>query len=875
MLGQLANWLLDPAEPIAQGLRGLASDGQPIATLSDVVAGLACLAIPVVFVVTFPKRSSRALVRLFVLLATVVLLCGAQYGLAVLPATVPMQALQVIMKVGTAIACAVTAVALWWLIPEALARLTRNDLDRANEVVFRLQQAECRLVAAVAEASEVRDDLAEEMFRREVAERDVYESEARYRLVAKNSSDMIILRSTGDDGRIYVSPASSTMIGYSPEELMAGEASIEVHPEDQGRVLAEHASLTAAMPQVTSEHRIRHRQGYWVWIEAVIRLANPDTAEECVVITARDVTERRRLECEQGVYKRQLEQTNAELERLALHLEQARDQAERQSRAKSRFLAGMSHELRTPLNGILGYAQLLRLEGGLGPAQSARVDAMLGAGAHLLQMINCVLDLSEIETDRAALHTAEIDVHRVAAACIDLVLPTAEAKQFSLTLTIDPAVPQLVVTDPSRLRQVLLNLLGNAVKFTARGSVVLHVSAPAGGSRLHFDVIDTGPGIPAEQRHRLFQEFERLDLNGTGTLEGAGLGLFLSAQLAALMGGKLGYRDNISGGSIFWLELPLVTSTEALPPPAAPSTAATAMTSASTATLDMVAPVGSATPLRILVVDDVAMNRDIATAFIQAAGHQAICAEGGAEAVEAATTHEFDVILMDVRMPHIDGLEATRRIRMLEGQRGSVPIVAMTAQAFSEQVEECQSAGMDVHLAKPFTLATLLGALTQGMEAGRRTRPPSGPQGSAQSNNPDAGSEPAETASKPKAATIPALGAELSVLDLTAFGQTAAFLKPEMVKQHLRTLADKAEQLLRTLQMADALNRNQTALAEAAHSLAGSGSMFGLERLAAICRHFERAIKNDPPSVPGIAEALQSALVATLEEIERRTLVDA
>lgn len=259
--------------------------------------------------------------------------------------------------------------------------------------------------------------------------------------------------------------------------------------------------------------------------------------------------------------------------------------------------------------------------------------------------------------------------------------------------------------------------------------------------------------------------------------------------------------------------------------------------------------------LRVLVVDDLALNRDIADAFLRAAGHLVTCAEGGAAAVAAAAGDNFDVILMDMRMPGMDGIEATRHIRALAGSRGRAPIVALTAQDFTEQANERAQAGMDGHLAKPFTQGTLLEAVRRAAVAGRSRA------------NTEAVSLPR---AMPAASAIAAPGAELPVLDPGAFGRTAAFLAPEMLASYLRTLVGRGEALLRGLHGPQALTRNGRENAAAAHTLAGSAGMFGFERLAAASRRFEHAALTGLAEAPILAESLTAAIKASIWEMQLR-----
>jgi PAS domain S-box-containing protein len=716
------------------------------------------------------------------------------------------------------------------LLREALARALdavglRREVERTQQELRLLNRAlELRIEERTQELEAANRRLREQMI-------ELRESETRYRLLADSTSDVITWLNL-DFSRTYASPACRTVLGYEPGEMVGREPASAIHPDDVDLVYERLHALTAG----ETEHdeatcRMHHKQGHWVWTEARFNLVRDEVTGQpaSIICSLRDISER---------------MANTELERLARHLTQARNQAEQASRAKSRFLASMSHELRTPLNGILGYAQLLRLGEGLNATQSARVDAMLDAGQYLLEMINRVLDFSEIEADAPELRACEIDPREIVRACLDIVRPIAEAKELELCAATSSDAPRRMVTDPGRLRQVLLNLLGNAVKFTPEGSVEMRLRA-AVGEGLRVEVADTGPGIPAERRNRLFQDFERLEAD---VVEGAGLGLAISARLAAAMGGRIGYQDNPGGGSLFWLELPLGI--------------------ASTATDSAAAPASKDLPehadrLRVLVVDDMAINRDIFSAFLCEAGHEVVCAVDGAEAVEAAAAEDFDVVLMDVRMPGVDGLEATRRIRALPGRRGRMPIIAVTAQAFAEQIQECRKAGMDEHLGKPFTYAGLLEIIARVVGGDERGAEPDK-------------MPPLQNPANPTPVTpISSVEPELPTFDLSAFESTAAFLDPDAVIVFLKTLASRGEALLRDLRDPEALAHGAGDVATAAHSFAGSADMFGFRRVGAAARHFERAVQAASPETPALIESLVGTLECSLQVIIERLAEEA
>ena len=631
-------------------------------------------------------------------------------------------------------------------------------------------------------------------------------SEARFRLLADHTSDMIV-RLDLDLAQVFVSPSCLGVCGFAPAELLGRSPLDFVHPDDRHSLERQFQRVREGRTGTElMTFRTAHRDGHHVWVEVAVSLArDPQGRPEALIASVRDVTSRK-------LQADELRIVNLELERLARHLGRARDRAERANTAKTRFLAGMSHELRTPLNGIVGYAHLLRLEGGLTADQSARVAGMLDAGEHLLGMISHVLELSEIEAEHVDLRRQDVALEALARSCLALVRPSADLKRLALSCEPEPAAARAISTDAARLRQVLLNLLGNAVKFTGAGHVALRIRPGSDHGHVRLEVADTGPGIQADEIERVFDEFERVGADAA--VEGAGLGLAISARLVKLMGGRIGHQDNPGGGSVFYVELPVGDL-------------------AGTAAEPGLLPPGSSQRLRVMVVDDVAMNRDIALAFLQAAGHEAVPIEGGREAVERAADDRFDVILMDVRMPDIDGLEATRRIRALAGAAATVPIVALTAQAFAEQIEECRAAGMTGHLAKPFAPDQLLAAVQTA-----------------------AGADPVPHQDDPSP----------PLLDEAAFRATATYLEPAVTSSYLDIIEERAATLLGALRVP----RQDDAAAAAAHEFAGSAGLFGFMRASELARCYERALRTVSPDAARLGGLLSRALEDTLPPLHDR-----
>ncbi len=627
---------------------------------------------------------------------------------------------------------------------------------------------------------------------RKQAEEALAESEARFRLLAENTSELIMLGH--DDGRrSYISPASMRLLGFAPDELMAMSLRDYVHPDDLQRLKDTTARLLRGEDQVSLVYRARHKTEGWVAVEGVFRrIPNAEPGQPSVVATFRDVSERQR-------------QAEA-LEQASAAAEAAREQAEQASQAKSDFLASMSHEIRTPLHSIIGYTDLMIESGGLGEEQALQAQRIQSSGAALLTVVDDILDFSKIEAGGIELDPRPFSLDSLVDNAVSIVRGLAAAKGLPILVHLGGDVPRDLVGDQDRLRQILLNLLNNAVKFTPHGHIALTIGAEDGApgqAELTFAVSDTGIGIPPERQSRLFQRFSQVDGSIRREFGGTGLGLAISKRLVELMGGAIGVESATSEGSTFWFRVPLALA-------AAGQAAAGQSGARGTA----------ARRARVLLVEDLEINQRLACAVLESAGHEVDVLGDGADAIMAVQESAYDVVLMDVQMPGMDGITATQHIRALEHAARSVPIIAMTANVLPAQIAAFRAAGMDAHIGKPFKRADLLAAIERAARA-----PETAPE------------------------------ADAAPLDREAYERIRETLGPEQMGEMLAMLS---ELLTRRFAEERLVPDDPQGLAGEAHGVVSAAGMLGFMALSRRCAELEAACH----SGEGLAEAVAAVRAA-------------
>ena len=518
--------------------------------------------------------------------------------------------------------------------------------------------------------------------------------------VSESNPGIIYIYDIPSKSATYLNSSVSKILGYTPQEVRAmGEHIIEtlVHPGDVSQVFQYYQQFIRNQTDVLeTELRIKHKDKSWRWL--ALRSVTFDISEageiQQVLGLATDITERKTTERRLTKQKQTLED--------AIATAQAADSA---NQAKSEFLANMSHEIRTPMNLILGTSQLLERTG-LNEKQKSLLEVLQRNGQTLLTLINDVLDLSKLEAQELRLDYKPFNLTSLLETTFANFAPSAEEKGLSMTIELDGTLPTIVVGDSFRLQQILHNLLGNAVKFTAEGSIHLRsqrIQVTKDNVIVRFSITDTGIGIHADAQENLFEPFIQADNSSTRQYGGTGLGLTICRRIVELMRGQIGVESDPNEGSIFWFVIPLEKAGDSS---------------------EDIVEAQSAQPLagddsdsnqvRILVAEDNVDNRDLLVMLLEDIGYSnVITVENGKEALNRINAESFDLVLMDCQMPIVDGYEATRTLRQQSSKNSNIPVIAITANAMKGDRDKCLAAGMSDYITKPFASEDLERKLMQ------------------------------------------------------------------------------------------------------------------------------------------------------------------
>jgi len=513
---------------------------------------------------------------------------------------------------------------------------------------------------------------------------------------------------------VFLNGAWTKTLGYRHEESLGQPVAHFVHPEDRAAFQKILEGDPAGGPGGQHQVRMTRADGGIAWLEiSATQLPGGGT-----VGALHDRTS-------EMAAQRELEEAKERAERMAAMANAA-------NQAKSDFLATMSHEICTPMNGVLGMAGLL-LGTRLQADQREMTEAISESGHELLRIINDILDFSKMEARRLSLEPADFEVKALVESVVGLLAPNARDKGIGLRAAVEANVPRCLYGDDGRLRQILLNLIGNAIKFTEKGEVVVQVGRdPSGEGRIAFTVSDTGIGIPLEKQREIFEPFVQADTSPSRHYGGTGLGLAICKSLVELMGGSIGVDSHPGAGSRFWIVVPLPERGALVPAAREPSFGRLPVSPApDTGAAAVPEPRSMRGELKILVAEDRETNRRLTELFLMKLGYTADYVRDGRGAVAAVRREHYDIILMDCQMPELDGYAAAREIRRLEADPLAGPvraqIIAITANAMAHDRASCLAAGMDAYLSKPITLERMREELEKAVRSRRASGASSAP----------------------------------------------------------------------------------------------------------------------------------------------------
>jgi PAS domain S-box-containing protein len=656
--------------------------------------------------------------------------------------------------------------------PDAAA--FKNLLDLVSRTYAEVYQHRYQLEQTLSVSAHEIKELQDQLKRSTVSAADRGELE-RLRGLIEGVPFLIFTLAARDGSFTFVNPAFEELTGFARSSWI-GQPFIQLsQPDDRAKAItALHQVLLGELGMVF-RFNIRTKKGEHCAIEMALRRYEAPGQPLQIIGVAHDVTQHDRIERD---------------------LRAAKESAEAANREKSEFLANMSHEIRTPLNGVIGMTTIL-LETALDQQQHDYAETIRSSGDTLLTLINDILDFSKIESGRLELENTPFSLAEIVSSSLDLVAAQASEKGLKLSSSFAEACPEQALGDVTRVRQILVNLLSNAVKFTEKGSVAVnldwHQVSPERG-QIRFEVIDTGIGIPADRTEKIFEAFSQADASTTRRFGGTGLGLTISKHLAGLMGGRIWVDSEVGRGSRFGFTVMVKVLEAPAPLPK----------SRMVSRIDR--DLARKLPLRILVADDSVINQKVARMMLERMGYRADLAANGLEVLQALERQPYDVVLMDVQMPELDGLETTRRINRQMAPERKPRIIAVTAGAMRGDREKCLAAGMDDYLPKPIQAEELQTVLVRcvGGSVDLEATP---------TETPDVLSEPG-----------------INLMVLTDLYRLRPQVIKDLVVNFLASAAERVEAATRAFE-----DRDDDALERAAHSLKGSSGTLGAFKMAEAC----------------------------------------